>query len=174
MPPGEEPLALLCSALLPTLSPRTGWAWSGWSFPAPALAPFLCRSRGFSRCCLILSLFPPRPADPLKTGSVFGAQGGSSAAQPGLLEALTLLRAQPGCARAAIPALPHPPPRAERAPVGFWGSQQSCLNPSPSSRPGPGLCPRFNPRSFPSCDAAGITFTARVWSCFLSPRAKIL
>lgn len=65
---------------------------------------------------------------------------------------------------------------SQSAPCPCWvccGPQHSCLNPSPSSQPGFGLCLRFNPnRSFPVCDAAGITFTAWVWSWFLSPRAK--
>lgn len=80
--------------------------------------------------------------------------------------------AQPGCAGAAILALPHPHPGAKRARVGFAvGLSTTALTPTPSSHPGFGL--RVNPsRSFPSCDAAGITFTAWAWSCFLSLRAK--
>lgn len=84
----------------------------------------------------------------------------------------SLCSAQPGCAGAAIPSLPHPHPRAKRARVGFAvGLSTTALTPTPSSHPGFGL--RVNPsRSFPSCDAAGIAFTAWAWSCFLSPRAK--
>lgn len=69
---------------------------------------------------------------------------------------------------------------SQRAPCPCWvcrGPQHSCLNPSPCSQPGSGLCLRLNPnRSFPEShlhtDAAGIRFTAWVWSWFLSPRAK--
>lgn len=149
---------LLCSALLPTLSPQTGarLAWRVLPGSSSGTVPVL-QPGGFSCCCF--SVFPPCPADPLETGSVFGLGEGPSAAQPGLgvLQAPggsdpSPCSAQPGCARAAIPALPHPHPRVRRAHVGFAvGLSTTALTPIPSSCPGFGLCPRVNPsRSFPS------------------------
>lgn len=145
---------LLCSALLPTLSPQTG-ARLAWL----QLWHRSCAAAQGVQLLLFQCLFPPCPADPLETGSVFGLGEGPSAAQPGLgvLQAPggsdpSPCSAQPGCARAAIPALPHPHPRVRRARVGFAvGLSTTALTPIPSSCPDFGLCPRVNPsRSFPS------------------------
>lgn len=157
MSPGEEPFALLCSSPHPEPSDRGEAGLEG-----PSRLQLWHRSCAAARGVQLLlfqCLFPPCPADPLETGSVFGLGEGPSAAQPGLgvLQAPggsdpSPCSAQPGCARAAIPALPHPHPRVRRARVGFAvGLSTTALTPIPSSCPGFGLCLRVNPsRSFPS------------------------
>lgn len=138
----------------------------------------MLRPGGFSCCCL--SVFSHLVLLILsRQGACLGLREDPAAAQPGL----GVLQAPGGsdpslCSAWACQSCSSPPASSpsRSAPCPCWvcrGPQPSCLNPSPSSRPGFGLCPRLNPsRSFPVCDAAGITFPVWVWSCFLSPGAK--
>lgn len=80
--PGEEPFALLCSSPHPEPSDRGEAGLEG-----PSRLQLWHRSCAAARGVQLLlfqCLFPPCPADPLETGSVFGLGEGPSAAQPGL------------------------------------------------------------------------------------------